>query len=238
MRSRQKGMPTKTVLSYTVLVLFAVFFLFPLVFMIVGSFKTNRTVLPDMSSWRAVVPDHFTSNNYGSAQSRADVLRLFLNSVIITTPIVLCGLLVNSLFGYALARLRFPGRPLVTTVVIALIIIPFQAIAIPLFFIVSKLGWVDTYYVQILPFIASPFFVYLFYTFFLALPKELEEAARIDGAGPFRTFVQVVAPLAKPAYATVSILSFLFSWGELLWPVLVTMPLNYAAVISMVAGPL
>jgi len=86
----------------------------------------------------------------------------------------------------------------------------------------SEVGLRDTYTVQILPFIANPLFVYLFYTFFLAIPRELEEAARVDGAGPLTTFLRVSVPLAKPAYATVGILSFLFIWGQLLWPVLVT----------------
>jgi len=86
----------------------------------------------------------------------------------------------------------------------------------------AKIEVLDTYQVQIVPFIASPFFTYLFYTFFLSIPKELEEAARVDGAGPLTIFWRVVVPLARPVYATVAILSFLFAWGELLWPVLVT----------------
>ena len=101
-------------------------------------------------------------------------------------------------------------------------IIPLEAVAIPLLFMVSELGWRNTYHVQILPFVANPLFMYLFYTFFLGIPTELEEAAKIDGAGPITTFLRVVAPLAKPVYATVGILSFLFIWGQLLWPVLVT----------------
>jgi multiple sugar transport system permease protein len=212
----------RRVVSYAVMVAFAVFFLFPLVFMVVGSLKPDEDVLSDGSSWRAFWPAEASLDNYGDAFARANVDRLFLNSVIITTPIVVAGLVVNSLFGYALARLRWTGRRAALLGVVALTIVPFQAIAVPLFFLVSKLGWVDTYYVQILPFIASPFFIFLFYSFFLGLPRELEESARIDGAGPLRIFFGVVAPLAKPAYATVAILSFLLAWGELLWPVFVT----------------
>src|SRR5690606_16377547 len=114
------------------------------------------------------------------------------------------------------------GRRLVIPAVIALIIIPFEALAVPLLYLSATLGWLDTYHVQILPFIANPLFVYLFYTFFLNVPVSLEEAARVDGAGPMRIFFSVVAPMARPAYATVAILGFLFSWGQLLWPVMVT----------------
>jgi multiple sugar transport system permease protein len=95
-------------------------------------------------------------------------------------------------------------------------------LAVPLLYLSALFGWLDTYHVQILPFVANPLFIYLFYTFFLNVPAEIEEAARIDGAGPVRTFVSVVAPLARPAYATVAILGFLFSWGQFLWPVMVT----------------
>ena len=150
------------------------------------------------------------------------VFRSFFNSLIISGFIVGLGLIVNSLFGYSLARLRFKGKRLLIAAIIALIIIPFEALAVPLLFMSAEFGILDTYIVQILPFIANPLYVYLFYTFFLNVPVSLEEAARVDGAGPVTTFLRVVAPLAKPAYATMAILGFLFSWGQFLWPVMVT----------------
>jgi multiple sugar transport system permease protein len=118
--------------------------------------------------------------------------------------------------------LRFRGRALALGLVIALIIIPFEMLAVPLLFMGAEVGWLDTYQIQILPFIANPLFIFLFYTFFLSIPRSLEEAARIDGAGQIQVFTKVVAPLAKPAYATVAILGFLFSWGQFLWPSMVT----------------
>ena len=208
--------------TYVGMTLLAVIFLVPLLFEFVGSIKPNDRVLSEGSSWRAFVPTAITFENYGDALARADLAHLFINSLIITSSIVVVGIIVNSLFGYALARMSFRGRGLLLGIVIALIIIPFQAIAVPLFFMMAKIELLDTYQVQILPFIASPFFTYLFYTFFLSIPKELEEAARVDGAGPLTIFWRVVVPLARPVYATVAILSFLFAWGELLWPVLVT----------------
>jgi multiple sugar transport system permease protein len=209
--------------QYLVMVLLAAFFLFPLVYMYVSSVKPDNVVLSDASSIRGFLPTPFVGlENYGDAIERASVIRSFINSAIVSGGIVLLGLVINSLLGYALARLRFRGRAFLVAIVIALIIIPFEALAVPLLYMSAKLGWLDTYHVQILPFVANPLFVYLFYTFFLNVPIAIEEAARIDGAGPLRTFVSVVAPLARPAYATVAILGFLFSWGQFLWPLMVT----------------
>lgn len=209
-------------LLYVALVVLAVFFAFPVLMMVVGAFKPDDKVLGDAGSWRAFVPLELTLSNFGDAWRRANVGRLLANSVIISTVVVAAGLVVNSLAGYALSRLRFRGRSALLAVIVALTIIPLEAVAVPLLFMVNSWGWRDTYQVQILPFVANPLFIYLFYTFFLDIPREVEEAALIDGAGPVRTFVTVVAPLAKPAYATVGILSFLAIWGQLLWPVLTT----------------
>ncbi|HKJ56323.1 MAG TPA: carbohydrate ABC transporter permease [Nitriliruptoraceae bacterium] len=208
---------------WVVMVAMAVFFLFPLVFMFVSSFKPDDAVLSGSGSLSAFIPSPFVGfENYADAIERASVIRVFFNSVLISSVIVGGGLIVNSLFGYALARLRFRGKGLLVASIVALIIIPFEALAVPLLFMGAEVGMLDTYIIQILPFVANPLFVYLFYTFFLDIPIELEEAARVDGAGPVRTFVSVIAPLAKPVYATMAILGFLFSWGQFLWPVMVT----------------
>jgi multiple sugar transport system permease protein len=220
---RRRRVSTSTIVSYVLMIALAAFFLFPLVYMLASSFKADAAVLRGSDSFRAFLPVPFVgAENYVDAIQRASFGRVFLNSVIISGFIVGVGLVVNSLLGYALARLRFAGRTVIVTAMIALIIIPFEALAVPLLFMGAQVGWLDTYQIQILPFIANPLFVYLFYTFFLNIPVSLEEAARIDGAGPVRTFVSVVAPLARPAYATMAILGFLFSWGQFLWPVMVT----------------
>lgn len=221
--SRRRGGRGRLVLHYVVLVVVAAFFLFPLVFMLASSFKADSAVLSGSDSPSAFWPSDFVGlENYGDALDRAQFLRVFVNSVLISGVIVGAGLVVNSLLGYALARLRFRGRGLAVSGIVALVVIPFEALAVPLLFVFAELEMLDTYLVQILPFVCNPLFVYLFYTFFLNVPREMEEAARIDGAGPLRTFVSVVAPLAKPAYATMAILGFIFSWGQFLWPVMVT----------------
>jgi multiple sugar transport system permease protein len=223
LESMERAQRRNLIIQYVFMVLLAAFFLFPLAFVFVAAFKDDASVLSDSNGIGAFIPDPWVGfDNFSSAAERASLWRVFFNSVVISSFIVGLGLLVNSLFGYALARLRFRGRYVLIAVIVALIIIPFEALAVPLLYITAELGWLDTYHVQILPFVANPLFIYLFYTFFLNVPVSLEEAARVDGAGPVRTFVSVVAPLARPAYATMAILGFLFSWGQFLWPVMVT----------------
>lgn len=217
------GNPVWRWVLFAIMIVFAVFFLFPIVYMVASSFKPDDQVLANSQSLEAFLPIPFEGfQNYADAFDRAQFPRVFLNSVIISGFIVGLGLIVNSLCGYALARLEFPGRKLVLASVIALIIIPFEALAVPLLYMGAEVGWLDTYQIQILPFVANPLFIFLFYTFFLGIPRSLEEAARIDGASTFQVFRQVAAPLARPAYATVAILSFLFSWAQFLWPSIVT----------------
>ncbi|GAA3110103.1 carbohydrate ABC transporter permease [Streptomyces rectiviolaceus] len=214
--------PHNLLRHYLICGLVALVMLLPLVFMFAGALKPNADVLADGGSWRALIPLDPTLDNFTSAWERSNFGRLLLNSLVVCGATVALGLVVNSMFGYALARLRWTGRNIVLAAVVALIIIPFEALAIPLLLMMTELGWLDTYQAQIVPFIANPFFIYLFYSFFLALPRELEEAARVDGAGPWRTFRSIIVPLSKPAYASVAILSFLMTWGQLLWPVMAT----------------
>jgi multiple sugar transport system permease protein len=210
------------VASYLLLTVLAFLFIAPILFMVVGSFKPDDLVLSQANTLRAFVPSQTSSQNYADVFERVKFGQFFVNSLLINSAIVILGLIVNSLAGYALARLRWRGRSLFLLIVIALIILPFEAIAVPLFFQITLLGWRNTYIAQILPFVASAFSIYLFYTFFVDLPKELEEAARIDGASALRTFVEVIVPVSKPAFATVAILTFLSQWGSYLWPLMIT----------------
>jgi multiple sugar transport system permease protein len=144
------------------------------------------------------------------------------NSVLITAGTVAAGLMINSMIAYALARLRFKGQGLIITIIISLIIIPIESVVIPLLLIVNSWGWIDSYHVQIIPFIADPFSIFLFYQFFIRLPKELDEAAFVDGAGPFKIYRSIIIPLSRPVFASVAILQSMFRWGEFLWPLMVT----------------
>ena len=218
-------------LTYLIMSLLAVFFLFPIVFMLVSSVKNNETqVLTDMSTLYAFVPrGELGIQNYTDVFDQLDFGQLMFNSVLIVGATVVLGLAINSLMAYALARLRFTGRNLLLAVVVALIIIPFESVAVPLLLLVNRFpwfggvtSWLDSYHVQIIPFMADAFSIFLFYQFFIGLPKDLEEAALVDGAGLFRIFWKVVLPLSRPVFATVAILQFLTHWGDFLWPLMVT----------------
>ena len=211
-------------LNYTAMILLGFFFLFPTVFMLVASIKNNETqILSDMSGLWAFVPyGEVGIKNYTDVFDQMPFGRFLFNSVFIVGSMVFFGLLVNSLLAYSLARLRFAGRRFLLAVVIALIIVPFEAVAVPLLLVVNRFHWLESYHVQIIPFIADAFSVFLFHQFFINLPKELEQAARIDGAGHFRVYWNIVLPLSKPVFATVAILQFLTHWGDFLWPLMVT----------------
>ena len=218
-------------LTYILMTLLAIFFMFPIVFMILSSFKNNEfQVITDMGSLRAFLPiGELGVQNYIDVFSSLDFGHLMFNSVLIMLITVISGLLVNSMIAYALARLRFKGKSTLLSTIIALMIIPFESVAIPLLVIVNKLpwfggatSWLDSYHVQIIPFIADAFSVFLFYQFFIDVPKDLEEAALIDGASFFGIYWRIVLPLSKPIFATVAILQALNCWNRFMWPLMVT----------------
>lgn len=223
---------TSNAVWYAVNALLVVFFMAPLVFMFVSAFKGDELqLLKDMGSLAAFVPQgELSMQNFRDVFARTSFGLALFNSLFTVGLTVVLGVLVNSMLAYALARFRFRGRSLLLSVVVALIIIPFEAIAVPLLLLVNELpwwgaeglqrGWLDSYQVQVIPFIAHAFSVYLFYQFFVALPKDLEEAALMDGASRLRIYWSIVMPLSKPVIATVAVLQFLSRWGDLLWPVM------------------
>lgn len=216
-------------LNYLLLIVVALFFLFPIVFMFVSSIKNNETqIIRDMSSISAFIPyGDLGLKNYFDVFKQMPFGRFMFNSVFIVGSTVLTGLVLNSMIAYALARLRFRGRGFILSFVIALIIIPTEVVVIPLLLMVNRVGWLDSYQVQIIPFIVDAFSIFLFYQFFIGLPKSLDEAAKIDGANPFQVYWKIIVPLSKPVFATVAILQFLFRWGDFLWPLMVTRGYEY-----------
>lgn len=217
-----------------VLLVFA--FAGPIVFMFVSSFKPDAQIFQDVPGWRAFVPvGDISLDNYRGVFERVPAGRFLLNSIGISLVTVGAGLVINSLAAFALSRLRWSGQRVVLTAIIATLIVPFETFALPLVWWVNKLpwlemngfsvalteGWLDSYRVQILPFIANAFSIYLFYQYFTSIPKELDEAARVDGAGWFTIYRRIVMPLSGPAIATVAILTFLPAWNSYLWPLMV-----------------
>jgi len=231
---------------YLALVGLAVFFLFPLVFMFVASLKPDGQLLSDIGGWRAFLPvGDISFHNYAAVFDRVPVGRFLLNSVIVTVAIVGLGLVVNSTAGFAISRLRWTGRGLVFSVIIATLIVPFETIAVPMVYWVAHLptllfqngrveydfGWLDSYQVQIVPFIANGFSIFLFAQYFSTIPASIDEAARIDGAGWFTIYRKIAVPLSGPAFATVAILTFLPAWNQYLWPSMVVQDENLRPVM-------
>ena len=212
-----------TTLGYIALLLLGFFFLFPTVVMLVLSLQPDETLITqDMGSIWMFIPRALSSQNYADVFERVNFPLAFGNSLLIVGLTIVFGLFFNSLIAYSLARIQWKGRNIVLASVVALMIIPFEAIAVPLLKVVNEFGWLNSYHVQIIPFIADAFSIFLFYQFFIGIPKDLEEAAFVDGASRFRMYWQIIVPLSLPVFATVSILQFIFKWGMLLWPLMVT----------------
>ena len=212
-----------TIRDYSIMTVMAIGMVAPVYYLLIGSLKPTNEVL---SGFAGFLPVHLSFDNYVAviaalnSDASGHFWRFFLNSFLISLVVVGGGLIVNSMAGYAFARLQWRGRDKLFLVIVLLIIVPFEAVAIPLMSLMSSQR--NTLIVQMLPFIANAFSVFLFYTFFLGLPKSIEEAARIDGLGAWGIFFRIALPNSKPAFATVAILTFLSSWGQFLWPLLVT----------------
>jgi multiple sugar transport system permease protein len=201
--------------------------------MLVSSLKPDQQLLADTSSIRAFLPiGNISLDNYFGVFERVPALRFLFNSLLVTGLTVTLGLFVNSMAGFAISRMRWRGQSLVLTLIIATLIVPFETIAIPLLLLVSKLpwigvdgfevGWLNSYQVQIIPFIANAFSIFLFVQYFKSLPREIDEAAKVDGASWFQIYRRIIMPLSGPVIATVAILTFLPVWNAYLWPLMVT----------------
>ncbi|BCH17190.1 MULTISPECIES: carbohydrate ABC transporter permease [unclassified Mesorhizobium] len=227
---------------YLVLCLIALIFVFPLVFMINSSFKPDSQLLADTASLRAFLPvGDISLNNYFGAFRRAPVGLFVLNSVLVTGATVLLSLLICSLAAFSFAFLQWKGRDVLLSIVIATLIIPFETIAIPLLLLVSKLpwigldglhwGWLNSYRVQIIPWIADGLTIFLFVQYFKGLPGELIEASRVEGANWWQVYYRVVMPLSGPVLATAAILKFLVMYNQYLWPLIVVQQESYRPVM-------
>ena len=199
----------------------------PLYMMIAVSLKADeQQVLLDFGSWRAfwIWPWQISFENYRAVlfDQQAPFASFMFNSVLVVASIVIFGVLINSACAFALSRLRFPGRGLILAAIVALIIIPMESLAIPLLLMMARAGWLETYQAQIVPFVAHPFSIFLFYQYFSKLPKELDEAAFVEGATPFQVYRMIVMPLSLPVIATVAILQSLEYWNAYLWPLMIT----------------
>lgn len=217
---RRSGSPAATsgrarALTYAVLTVALAVTLLPFAWMLLGSFKTEGELLRNPKGW---IPKSPTFGNYTNWLGALHIGHYFLNSLIVAVVTVLGNLVFCSMIGYALAKLDFPGKRLLFSLVMITLMVPGVVTFVPLFVMVAKLHMVNTYPALILPFLASPLGVFLMRQFMLGIPDSLLEAATIDGAGQVRTFTRIVLPLCGPPLATLAILSFLGSWNNFLWP--------------------
>ncbi len=227
------------VFHYSAMFALSVYFVFPMLFMFISSFKTKEAIGYSLSSLpEMIMPSNFTLENYIYlfTSPSSNFWNYMMNSTIVTFSIVFCAVIFDSLMAFALQRTEFRGKKILLITVIALMIIPFEVIAVPLLMMVSKLpyidffaqdgislekGWLNTRFVQILPFAARAFPIFLFYQSFRDIPKSFDEAAYMDGANAWQVWARIIMPMSWPVIATVVILEFLFAWNQYLWPVLV-----------------
>ncbi|MEN3360981.1 MAG: multiple sugar transport system permease protein [Mycobacteriales bacterium] len=192
----------------------------PFVWMLLGSVKTEGELRRLPPTW---LPAHVTLDNYRQLFSRLDFPRYFVNSALVAVAVTVANLAVCAMLGYALAKLEFAGKRLLFALVLGMLMVPYVVLLVPQFVLVSNLHLVNTYAGLILPAlaVAMPFGVFLMRQYISGLPDDLIDAARVDGAGEFRVFASVIAPLTGPALATLGILTFLGSWNNFLWPLVV-----------------
>ena len=190
----------------------------PFIWMLLSSFKPESEVRALPPTWW---PETVTTSNYETLLSRLDFPTYLFNSAVVALAVTAGNLVFCSMLGYALAKLDFPGKRALFGIVLGTLMIPGVVTFVPLFVMVTKMGLSNTLLGMILPFLAGPFGVFLMRQFILSLPDELIQAARIDGAGELRIFFSVILPLCGPALATLGILTFLTSWNNFLWPLVI-----------------
>lgn len=207
-----------TIVKYLLLFFFAAFFVLPWVWMISTSLKNPDELAVYPIIW---IPSPIRWDNYIQAFARAEFARFFANTLLIAVPSVIGALLSNSMVAYGFARIRWPGRELVFALVLATLILPGFVTFIPLYLIFKNLNWINTYLPLVVPtFFGNPFYVFMLRQFFMSLPEELADAARVDGASELRIFSQIILPLSRPALAVVALFQFIGSWNDYFGPLI------------------
>lgn len=217
---------------YVILAISALFMIVPFLWMLSTSLKADEYVL---SMPPQFFPQPLTLRSYTQLVELFPIDRMFINSLFVATLATLGQLLTSSMAAYAFARMRFRGSGVVFLLYLATLMIPFQVTVTPLFILMRYLGWINTYQGLILPGVFSAFGVFLLRQFFLTIPRELEEAAVLDGASHWTIYWRIVVPLARPALATLGVFAFMASWNAFLWPLfivrdpeLMTLPVGLA----------
>jgi multiple sugar transport system permease protein len=211
-----RRIPYARLAVYAALVALSIIFITPFVWMISTSLKTGPSSIASPPQW---IPDPFVWSNYPTALRKINFLVALRNTLIYAVPAVVGTVLSCSLVAYGFARIRWPGRDIVFLLLLGTMMLPGQVTFIPLYVIFAKLGWVGTFLPLIIPtFLGNPFFIFLLRQFFLGIPAELSDAARIDGAGELRILTRVIIPLSWPALITVGLFTFIDKWTDFFGP--------------------
>lgn len=221
-RLRKQARAKRTIsltLSYVALVLVTFLMIFPLVIVVIVSFTPNAVT----QTWPPkVIPSAWTLDNYTSLFQRLPIGRELLNTIVFAGAVTIISVFFDSLAAYGLSRVDFKGRGILLAVLIATMMIPGMALLIPVYKLLGSMGLVNSYLGIIIPRMADVGGIFLLRQFFISIPKDLDNAARIDGAGEFRIFAQIILPNAVPAILTVGMFNFMGNWNDLLWPLIMT----------------
>ena len=218
-RKKTPGTFALNLLRCVICLIFAVIILIPILWVVLSSFRQTKDFLTVKPS---LIPPVFTTKQYTELFRRIDVVRYIKNSLIYAISRTAGNVFFCSMAGYAFGRLEFKGKNALFTMCLATMMVPFQIILVPVYLIVHHLGWLDTYAGLIVPGLAGAFGVFMLRGFFLTLPRELEEAARVDGMNEFGIYFKIMLPLCVPVLTTLTIFSFNGCWNDLMWPLLVT----------------
>jgi len=206
----------KKAVIYLVLILGAVVFIYPFIWMLSASFAPEREI-----GNLVFLPDTFSMNSYSQVLDKIPVTRSLLNSLFVSLAITCAVILFGSMVGYALTHLEFKGKSLIFYVIIFTMTLPFQITLIPQYILMVRFHWVDTYLALIVPYAISGLSIIMFQQYFKSIPKDMIDAARIDGCGEFRILFRILWPNSIPAIITVGIITFMGAWNEVLWPIIV-----------------
>lgn len=206
-------------LLYTILTVYAIITIIPFFWALSSSFKTLEEIVSGTINF---IPKNFTFDNYKTIFIEQELFpRWLFNSIFIAVSVTGLNLIFNSMAGYALARLSFPGKKALFIIILAILMIPGQVTMIPNYLILKELGWLNSYQGMIIPGMVNATFIFMMRQFFINFPKELEEAAELDGLGKFGTFFRIVLPMATPALAAQAIFVFMGSWNDFMKPLII-----------------
>ena len=215
---------------YIFLIIFGILFAYPFLWML------SATLKPEIEIGSLnLLSQNFSFSNYEVVFNKINVGRAFFNSILVSVCVTGSVILFGSIVGYSLARLKFFGKALIFNTMLFTMVIPFQITMIPLYILMVKFGWIDTYLALIMPAAVSTFGILLFRQFFLDIPQDLIDAARIDGCSEWRILFRIIWPLSTPIIITVGILTFMASWNDVLWPIIVVRAQDFMTMPQVVA---